>query len=201
MLKFKKVHEDERGEIDIIVDDEDWKDLKEITILTTKEGFARGGSIHNLNEETCLVVDGEIEYHMRGFTERLRAGDRTLVPVGIPHYFISLTNSTVIEYGATPEEKKEKDPEIGRIVDQINKERLEREKMKKKEIDWNCRLDKLAKQLGIHGAFNNKPCCGKCESSTGLRVMELSKDKKIYVCPRCGNILKVEFFKKYMERE
>ena len=125
MIKFKKVHEDERGEICVLTD-EDWKDLKEITILTTWAGFARGGSIHDMHDEICLVVEGRIEYHMRGFMEILDKGDRTLVPSGVPHYFKSLTDSTVIEYGATPEEKQVKDPEVRQLVDEINKNRMER---------------------------------------------------------------------------
>jgi len=68
--------------------------------------------------------------------------------------------------------------------------------MKKKEIDWTARLDILEKQLGIRGSFHDKPCCAKCEG-TGLKVMELSKDKTRYICPRCKNTLKVEDFKRW----
>lgn len=70
-----------------------------------------------------------------------------------------------------------------------------------KKIDWNSRLDELEKQLGIHGSYNDKPCCGgRCATGTGLKVMELSKDKKKYVCSRCGNTVKVEDFKRWCER-
>ncbi|GAF90577.1 unnamed protein product [marine sediment metagenome] len=71
-------------------------------------------------------------------------------------------------------------------------------KPQEKKIDWDCRLDELEKQLGITGTFRNKPCCGKCGS--GLKIMVLSDDKTEYVCPRCGNNIKVEHFKKYMEK-
>lgn len=78
-----------------------------------------------------------------------------------------------------------------------------KKKLKKKdeiEIDWDARLDKLEEQLGIYGAFRDKPCCNKCAGSKTLRTMTLTKNKRKYVCPRCGNMLKAEDFKRYMKK-
>lgn len=69
----------------------------------------------------------------------------------------------------------------------------------KKKIEVGCRLDELEEQLGIHGSYNDKPCCGRC-GGTGLKVMELSKDKKKHICPRCGNMVRAEDFKRWCER-
>lgn len=126
MLEMKKIHEDKRGEIYIITG---MKEHEEVTLFTTKAGKARGGCIHKKNDEHCIVLEGEIEHFMKWQHDCLplgkvrgKKGIVITVPANKPHYFVSLTDSLVMEWGATAEEKKEKDPEFRKIVDRINKE-------------------------------------------------------------------------------
>ena len=53
MLKLSKLHEDKRGEIYLITGD--LKEHEEITLFTTRKGYARGGCIHNINDEYCTI--------------------------------------------------------------------------------------------------------------------------------------------------
>ncbi len=62
MLKYKVVNEDERGEISVLFEPED-EDKKDIAILRTNRGFARGGCVHNINNEICIVIKGIIQYY------------------------------------------------------------------------------------------------------------------------------------------
>jgi mannose-6-phosphate isomerase-like protein (cupin superfamily) len=121
MLKIKKVNEDKRGAIYTIVGD-DLKELKEIVLLVTKEGFARGGCVHNNSKEHFIVVEGEVEYHIGRSKYRFKTGCKDFICKKIPHYFKSLTDSIVIEFGVNPEEKGIKDEEMKKLVDEINAE-------------------------------------------------------------------------------
>lgn len=119
MIKLNKIHGDERGEIYTITGD---MEHEEITILTTNKGFARGGCIHNKNDEYCVVLEGIIEYHLGNEPPVIMDRGKTMwVPRGTPHYIRAIKDSIVVEWGATSEEKKEKDPEMRRIVVEINK--------------------------------------------------------------------------------
>jgi len=120
-LELRKIHEGKRGEIHIITGDS-LKD-EEITIFITKRKFARGGCIHKENDEHCVVLEGYVECFLKDRkAEILRKGQTFKIPKNTPHYFVSLSDSIVMEFGATPEEKKEKHPEFRKIVDEINKD-------------------------------------------------------------------------------
>jgi len=120
MLKIDKVHEDERGEIYSITGDTG--PFEEFVILTTKKGFARGGCIHNLNNEYGIILSGEVDYQIGEYKhEKCKAGDRMFIKKGTPHYFYAQEDSIVMEFGATTEEKKEKHPEFRKLVDIINR--------------------------------------------------------------------------------
>ena len=54
-----------------------------------------------------------------GTPHELRVGDALKIPKGTPHYFIAIEDSTVAEWGATPEEKVEKHLETRKIVDRV----------------------------------------------------------------------------------
>ena len=118
MLKLKKLYEDKRGEIYLIKGD--LKEHEEITIFTTEKGYARGGCIHNLHQEFCTILEGKVKYQVGDEIKEYLAGDTLIIPVSTPHYFLALTDCVVIEWGASPEEKKEKYLPFRQIVDAIN---------------------------------------------------------------------------------
>ena len=59
-MKFEKIHEDMRGEIAVVLDL--LPDGRELTLFTTRKGYARGGCIHRKSGESCVVIKGEIKY-------------------------------------------------------------------------------------------------------------------------------------------
>ena len=124
MLKLEKIHKDGRGEIYLIKGD--LKEHEEITLFITKKGFARGGCIHKKNNEFCVVLEGTIKHVIKDNVKILQKGESIKVPRNTPHYFVGAIDSIVLEWGATPEEKKEKHKEFRKIVDEINKRKLSR---------------------------------------------------------------------------
>ena len=124
-MTFSKIHEDERGEIYIL---EGLSSYPEATIFFTKAGYARGGCIHRKSVEFNVVIEGKIRYNVNGIMHRYSDGQTILIPPSSPHYFISETDSIVLEWGATIEEKKEKHEEFRGEVDSINKDRKNGEK-------------------------------------------------------------------------
>jgi mannose-6-phosphate isomerase-like protein (cupin superfamily) len=122
MLELKKVHEDDRGEIYAIPLGED----KELTILVTNRGYARGGCIHPDSNERCVVVKGRIQY-FKGDTNTTLTDNSFLqpnslfIPKGTPHFYISETDSILLEWGATVKEKDMKHLPFRNIVIDINK--------------------------------------------------------------------------------
>ena len=119
MLKIKRVHKDNRGEIYLLSGD--LKEHQEITLLATKQSFARGGCIHRINDEFCVVLEGTIKYFIgKNQPKIFQKGQAVKVPHNTPHYLISLTDSLIMEWGATSEEKKEKDKSFREIVGKIN---------------------------------------------------------------------------------
>jgi len=118
MLNLKEIHKDYRGEIYLL--EGDLKEDKEITIFSTKSGFARGGCIHRINNEHNVVLEGEIRYFIGEKEIIMKKGDSAITPRETAHYFVSLTDSLVIEWGCIPEEKIEKYKPFRDIVDKIN---------------------------------------------------------------------------------
>jgi len=101
-------------------------------MILTGAGFARGGCIHEENNERCIVLEGRIThfiYHGDTYTYNiLGAGEITSIPKGKPHYYISDSDSVVLEIGATIKEKQTKHPETRQIVDDLNKMTMEKVK-------------------------------------------------------------------------
>lgn len=124
MLKLKEIHKDDRGEIYIMIGD--LKDHKEITFFTTKKGFARGGCIHKINDEFSTVLEGRIQYSVGDNKILAKKGESIKIPRNTPHYFISLTDSLVTEWGCLPEEKIEKHKAFREVVDGINKKMIDK---------------------------------------------------------------------------
>lgn len=117
------IHEDERGEI-YLLKGSALKEHEEITIFTCKQNFARGGCIHMIHDEHCVVLEGKIEYHNGDKTYIMRPGECITILKNTPHYFIAKTDSIVMEFGATPDEKKCKHLETRKKVDAINAEKI-----------------------------------------------------------------------------
>ena len=116
-MKLEKIHQDERGEIWTLM-----IDGVEHTFLKSNKGYARGGCIHRTSEECAIILQGSVEYHIRGRKTRVyNKGQSLLIQPSCPHYFVSLENSVVVEWGPSPEEKKEKFPPWRKVVDNINK--------------------------------------------------------------------------------
>ena len=124
-MKLDSILNDNRGEILLITG---FKQYPECTMFITKAGYARGGCIHRINDEFVCVIEGNIEYICYTPTGMSRtkmfAGDTVKVPKNTPHYYISWSDSAVLEWGATPEEKKEKHADFRAIVDEINSRNL-----------------------------------------------------------------------------
>lgn len=117
-MKLKEIQKDDRGTISLL--EEGFKNLEEVTIFHTNEGYARGGCIHNIHDEYVCVIEGVIEYVAGEIKKKLFQGDTLKIPAKTPHYFISLIPSIVMEWGCLPSEKKEKHLETRKIVDKIN---------------------------------------------------------------------------------
>ena len=117
-MKLTELHQDERGSIKILT--EEPLTVPEVTVFETKAGYARGGCVHNMSDEYTTIIEGTVKYNIRGREFRLQKGDSAKIPKNHPHYFISVTDSIVLEWGATPEEKANKDMTTRVLVDRIN---------------------------------------------------------------------------------
>jgi len=121
-MKLNLIQKDKRGTIYSITD----KDLpfEEITLFFTKGGYARGGCIHRKNDENFCVISGTIKY-VRGENSKdahyyFSTGKAEIIPKNTPHYFLSVTDSVVMEWGATIAEKQEKHSKTRKIVEELN---------------------------------------------------------------------------------
>lgn len=117
-MKLDTIHKDRRGSICLVTGD--LKQFQEVTIFTTNNGFARGGCIHKKSDEFATVIEGAVRYRIGSRDSILVCGQSLTIPKNTPHYFVSLVDSVVMEWGATPEEKTEKHLATRKIVDEIN---------------------------------------------------------------------------------
>lgn len=119
-MKLETVQTDERGGIYSITGEE--IESPEYAILKSKKNMARGGCIHANHSENLVVLEGRILY-FSSLTPNgvlLTKGDSYFLPPNVPHYYISLTDSIVMEWGCPPEEKKVKHKEYRAIVESHN---------------------------------------------------------------------------------
>lgn len=125
-MKFQTVHEDNRGTVALLTGG--LVTVEEVTVFTTKHGYARGGCVHSEHDEHCVVIEGDVWYFVGtdAHSTILKAGDTLLIPKNTPHFFLSITDSVVLEWGATVEEKRCKHLPMRKIVMRINKKRAER---------------------------------------------------------------------------
>lgn len=117
-MELQRVHTDDRGGIYSITSE--LFESPEVAILHTKAGYARGGCIHHENSEHLCVLEGLIEYVYGDKTVRLSTGQSITIGKSVPHYFTSVTDSVVAEWGPKPEEKQAKHDEFRKIVLDIN---------------------------------------------------------------------------------
>lgn len=125
-MDLKKIHSDNRGDINILTD---LNHYPEATIFETKSGYSRGGCIHNIHDEYICVIEGTVDYTFgdkdgdKIYKIRLNDGETYKIPKGTPHYFYSVTDSVVMEWGASPSEKSNKHEVFRKIVDESNKKK------------------------------------------------------------------------------
>lgn len=117
-MKLNLIHQDKRGKILSLISDNFF--YPEVTIFETNAGFARGGCVHNISDEFCTVISGQIEYAIGDELHILSDGMSIKIQAGTPHYFISWGYSVVLEWGATIAEKQVKHADYRAIVDRIN---------------------------------------------------------------------------------
>lgn len=134
-MKFSHIFSDHRGTIHAITDG--LYQYPEIAIMQTKAGLARGGCIHHDSIEYLTVLEGTIVYVYGGnpnnsnarkididtvgkCSVRMNAGDSIAIQPNTPHYFISMTDSTIAEWGAKLSEKQEKHEAFRKIVMEYN---------------------------------------------------------------------------------
>lgn len=115
-MKLEKINQDKRGEIwTLMIDD------VEHTFLKSYKRSARGGCIHRFSKEYAVVLQGSVEYHVKGRKTRVyKKGESLSIESNCPHYFIAIEDSVTMEWGPSPEEKKERYPQWRKVVDQIN---------------------------------------------------------------------------------
>lgn len=118
---FDNIHEDARGFIKAITGG--FETCPELTIMKTNAGFARGGCIHPESKEHLVVIEGVIKY-VYGEDQKhkmLQAGQGITIDKNIPHFFLSITDSIVAEWGPQIEEKQGKYQPMRDLVNSINK--------------------------------------------------------------------------------
>jgi len=123
MLKIDPIHSDKRGQI-LSLTGEELIPYDEITIFKTNARYARGGCIHNSSKEHICVLKGIIKFYTEVNSEikeiTLSTGQSYTIDKQTPHYFVSLTDSVVMEWGPGIEEKKEKNEAFRKVVEAIN---------------------------------------------------------------------------------
>lgn len=117
-MEFKEVSSDERR---TILADTSLLDGKEISIIQLKKGKAVGGCIHKNDEyycviSGCVVITKDVENTIG------MAGDAGTFYTGVAHAFFAEEDSIIMEWGLTPEEKKDdiKDPNLLKLVKELN---------------------------------------------------------------------------------
>jgi len=113
-MNLTLVHSDKRGKIYVL----ELSEGKELKVLKTNKGYARGACQHT-EEEQCLVIDGIIDSDIAGKKDFYMAGQTFKIPANAPHYIKSITNSIIMEWGASLKGTT-KDSEMLKIVEEIN---------------------------------------------------------------------------------
>lgn len=120
-MQLHRIHSDARGDIMTLTGQ---MSFSEITLFRTRKGYARGGCMHPDTPEHVCVIEGRIEYHNGAEVFILSCGESLLTPPGTPHYFLSLEDSLVMEWGPTLQEKNTHHQAYRSIVEEINQKML-----------------------------------------------------------------------------
>ena len=120
-MKIEKVHSDSRGETHSLTS-ELLTNCEEVAYFYTRKGISRGGCIHPSSREHLCVINGEIQYvygdDMQKIT--LYEGDSFTIEANVPHYFTSITDSLVMEWGCPLSDKKTHHPYFRSVVEALN---------------------------------------------------------------------------------
>lgn len=122
-MKIDDIHADDRGFIKSITGE--LTSCPEVAIMKTNAGFARGGCIHPKSKEHLVVIEGVIKY-VYGEDKKhvmLSAGQGITIEPNTPHFFLSLTDSIVAEWGPEIAEKQGKHKEFRKQVMEINNQK------------------------------------------------------------------------------
>jgi len=121
-MLLETVHTDERGTIFAL---NNIGFFDEITMFETKKGHARGGCVHPNTDEYFCVLSGMIELVLGNADgtdtiKFMKTGDSTTITKNTSHYFYSVIDSLVCEWGPKLEEKNVRDAKYRARVDEIN---------------------------------------------------------------------------------
>lgn len=124
-MNFEKIHEDDRGGIYALASFK----YDEIVMFRTNEGYARGGCVHPISDEYFCVVEGMVELTIKNqdgtdSARALSAGQSVTIPCNTPHYFYSIVDSLVMEWGPAKEEKNVRNPDFRKKVEEINAKKV-----------------------------------------------------------------------------
>lgn len=115
---FIEVSKDDRR---VIFANTDLLNGKEVSIIKLKKGKAIGGCIHNKDEYYC-ILSGCVMV-MNGVENTISMdGDSGIFRENIPHAFIAEEDSIIMEWGISPEDKKDnpKDEEMLNRIKEFN---------------------------------------------------------------------------------
>lgn len=119
-MQLQKIHEDKRGEIYSLTGSP--LNYPEVSFLTCKAGFSRGGCIHSEHSEHLVVIEGVINYYydtdLKHIT--LHTGQAFTIEPNTPHFIVALKDSIIAEWGCNTEEKAGKYAPFRKLVEDIN---------------------------------------------------------------------------------
>lgn len=117
-MEFKSVSKDERREI---FANTELLSGKEVSIIKLNKGKAIGGCIHNKDEYYCILSG--VVLVMNGIENTVAMpGDAGIFSALNPHAFVAEEDSIIMEWGISPEEKKDnkKDEEMLKRIKEFN---------------------------------------------------------------------------------
>ena len=118
LYRLKKIdfrHEDQRGALLQLVHE----GYRQINVLETREGVARGGHYHKISNEAFFVVRGSVEVALQDLLERATVkftkGDFFEIPPHVGHSMYFPEDCTLIVMYDTPVEKEDGTKDIYNI--------------------------------------------------------------------------------------
>ena len=115
-MSLEKVYNDGRGSIYV-----DVRGDKELKVIHTRKGFARGGCIH-YKEEKVICISGYIAFIVGDKKTYLEEGQSLIIPAKTPHYMVAFEDSVIVEEGSVKTTSEAKHKEMRIFVDLINED-------------------------------------------------------------------------------